>query len=142
VKDRQAIGVTNSSTGNQFMNNVVVAVTISGSAVTANATGQLLATDATTVKANTFEHNAWISGYFGSDDSAAAYTPNTTEHRLTTLDPAWFAAFPTALGYDAAAFAPTATAPWLDLGNLLPEVPTDRAGSLRRAPVDLGPFER
>ena len=42
----------------------------------------------------------------------------------------------------AAAFAPTATAPWLNLGNLVPEVPTDRAGTPRHAPVDLGPYER
>jgi hypothetical protein len=33
VNDRQAIGVTNSSTGNQFKNNVVVAVSISGGKV-------------------------------------------------------------------------------------------------------------
>jgi hypothetical protein len=142
VNDRQAIGVTNSSTGNQFKNNVVVAVSISGGTVSANANGQLLATDSTTVQANTFEHNAWISGYFGSDDSSAAYTPNATEHRLTSFAPTWFAAFPTTLGRDPASFAPTATAPWLDLGNLLPEVPTDRTGKARQAPVDLGPFER
>ena len=142
VSNRQAIGVTNSSTGNQFKNNVVVAVSISGSAVSANANGQLLATDATTVAANTFEHNAWISGFFGSNDSSAAYTPAVTELRLTNFDPTWFTAFPTALARDPAAFAPTATAPWLGLGDLLPEVPTDRTGKVRQAPVDLGPFER
>ena len=120
----------------------MVAVSISGSTVVANAKGQLLATDSTTVQANTFEHNAWISGYFGSNDSSAAYTPNATEHRFTNFDPTWFASFPTTLGRDPAALAPTATAPWLDLGNLLPEVPTDRTGKARKAPVDLGPFER
>ena len=142
VNDRQAIGVTNSSTGNQFKNNVVVAVSISGGTVSANANGQLLATDSTTVQANTFEHNAWISGYFGSDDSAPVYTPNTSELRLTNFAPTWFAAFPTTLGRDPAALAPTATAPWLDLGNLLLDVPTDFTGKARQAPVDLGPFER
>jgi SRSO17 transposase len=30
----------------------------------------------------------------------------------------------------------------VDFGNLLPEVPTDRVGVVRHAPVDLGPFER
>jgi hypothetical protein len=141
VNDRQAIGVTNSSTGNQFKNNVVVALSISGTTVSANAKGQLLATDATTVAANTFEHNAWISGYFGADDDAV-YTPNATEHRLTNLDATWFAAFPTTLGHNAAAFAPAAGAPWLDKGNLLSEVPVDREGTARKAPVDLGPYER
>jgi hypothetical protein len=142
VNDREAIGVIDSSTGNQFKNNVVVAVSISGSAVSANAKGQLLATDSTTVQANTFENNAWISGYFGSNDSSAAYTPNATEHQFTNFAPTWFAAFPTTLGHDPAAFAPTATAPWLNLGSLLPEVPTDFTGKARQAPVDLGPFER
>jgi hypothetical protein len=94
------------------------------------------------VQANTFESNTWVSGYFGSDDASPAYTPNTTEHRFTNFDPAWFAAFPTSVGHDPAAFAPTATTPWLDFGKLLPEVPIDRAGVARHAPVDLGPFER
>ena len=142
VANRQAIGVTNSSTGNQLKNNVVVAVSISGSTVTANANGQLLATDATTVSANIFEHNAWVSGFFGSDDTAPAYAPTATERVIPSVDPTWFAAFPTSVGHDPGAFAPTATTPWLDFGNLLPEVPTDRAGVVRHAPVDLGPFER
>jgi hypothetical protein len=141
VNDRQALGVTNSSTGNQIKNNVVVAVTLSGTTVSANAKGQLLTIDATTVKANTFEHNAWVSGYFGSDDTSV-FTPAATERIIPTVDPAWFAAFPTSVGHEPAAFAPTAIAPWLDFGNLLPEVPTDRTGVTRHAPVDLGPFER
>ena len=140
--NRQAIGVTNSSTGNQFKNNVVMAVSISGTTVAANASGQLLATDTTTVKANTFEHNAWVSGFFGSDDTAPAYSPTAAERIIPNVDPTWFAAFPTTVGHDPAAFAPTATTPWLDFGNLLPEVPTDRADVVRHAPVDLGPFER
>ncbi len=142
ANNRQAIGVTNSSTGNQFKNNVIIAVSISGSTVSANASGQLLATDTTTVQSNTFEHNAWISGFFGSDDTAPAYTPNSTELRLTSFQASWFAAFPTTLGHDPAAFAPTATAPWLDQGNLLSQVPIDRDGTARTAPVDLGPYER
>ena len=142
VSDRQAIGVTNNSTDNQFKNNVIVAVSISGSTVTANAKGELLTTDATTVGANIFEHNAWVSGYFGSDDTAPAYNPTATERLIPSVDPTWFAAFPTSVGHDPAAFAPTATTPWLDFGNLLPEVPTDRDGVVRHAPVDLGPFER
>ena len=45
-------------------------------------------------------------------------------------------------GHDPSAFAPTATAPWLNLGTLLSDVPTDRNGAVRHEPVDLGPFER
>ena len=58
------------------------------------------------------------------------------------MDAAWFAAFPTTVGHDPAVFAPSASAPWLDKGNLLPEVPTDRAGTAGNTPVDLGPYER
>ena len=94
------------------------------------------------MKANTLEHNAWVSGFFGSDDTAPAYSPTATERIIPNVDPTWFAAFPTSVGHDAAAFAPTATTPWLDFGNLLPEVPIDRAGVVRHMPVDLGPFER
>jgi len=65
------------------------------------------------VKANILEHNAWVSGYFGSDDTSAAYSPAATERMLPDVAPAWF-----------------------------PEVPTDRAGVVRLAPVNLGPFER
>jgi hypothetical protein len=137
-----AIQFVVNSTGNQFKNNVVVAVSISGTTVSANAKGLLLDTDSTTVQANTFEHNAWISGYFDTEDSSAPYAPNASELRLTNFDPAWFAAFPTTVGRDPAAFAPSATAPWLDQGNLLADVPTDRAGTARHAPTDLGPFER
>ena len=142
ASNRQAIGLTNSSTGNSFKNNVIVAVSISGSTVSANASGQLLATDTTTLQSNTFERNAWISGFFGSDDTAPAYAPNSTELRQTSLQASWFAAFPTTLGHDPAALAPAATAPWLDQGNLLSEVPVDRASTARKAPVDLGPYER
>jgi hypothetical protein len=138
---QQAVQFIANSTGNQFKNNVVIAVSISGSTVSANANGQLLDTDSTTVQANTFEHNAWISGSFGSEDGPV-YAPSATELRLTNFDVAWFAAFPTTVGNDPAAFAPSATAPWLNQGNLLPDVPTDRTGRARQAPVDLGPFER
>jgi hypothetical protein len=140
--NRQAVQFINSSTGNQFKNNVVVAVSIGGGTVSANAGAPLLDTDSTTVSANTFAHNAWLSGGFTSEDGAAAYAPNANELRLTSFDPAWFVAFPTTVAHDPGGFAPTASAPFLDRGDLLPEVPTDRDGTPRHAPVDLGPFER
>ncbi len=140
--NRQAIGVLNESTDNQFKNNVIVAVSISGTTVSANTSGQLLATDGTTVKANTFEHNVWISGFFGSEDAADPYVLAANELRLTTFDATWFAAFPTALARDPGGFAPSAKAPWLDQGSLLSEVLLDRDGAARRSPTDLGPYER
>ena len=142
VGNRPAIEIITSSTNNQVMNNVVVAVTIDGNTIAGNPTGQLLETDQSTVNANTFEHNDWISGHFISRDAVAPYAPNTTEHRHSSLEMSWFTAFPTGLSHDPAAFAPTSTAPWLNLGALLGTAPTDRDGATRHAPVDLGPFER
>jgi hypothetical protein len=142
VNSKQAFQFIRNSTNNQIKNNVLVAVTISGSTVTGNANGQLLETDSSTVNNNTFVHNDWISGHFVSRDASPPYAPNAIEHRHTSFAPSWFAAFPTSLGHDPLAFAPTDTAPWLNLGALLSAVPTDRDGATRHAPVDLGPFER
>jgi hypothetical protein len=133
VDNRQAVQFINESTDNRFVNNVVAAVSDGG---------QLLATDGTTVDSNTFENNTWISGSFGSEDDAPAYEPGPTELRLTDFDADWFEAFPQTVAHDPADFAPSDTAPWLDQGDLLPEVTTDRDGTARHAPVDLGPFER
>ena len=142
VNDQRVLSILNNSTNNQIRNNVLIAVRLDGLAVSANAKGKLLATDHTTLNANTFSHNSWVSGYFATQDTTPSYAPNATEPRLNTFDPSWFTAFPTTLGHDPAVFFPTSTAPWLDLGNLLPEVPTDRSGTARHAPVDLGPYER
>jgi hypothetical protein len=142
VNNRQLVQFINNSTNNQFKNNVLIAITTNGSTVSANANGQLLETDTSTVNANTFVHNDWISGHFVSRDAGPPYAPNATEYRHTSFEPAWFAAFPMSLSHDPAAFAPTTTAPWLNLGDLLRAVPTDRDGAARHAPVDLGPFER
>jgi hypothetical protein len=142
VKDRPVIEIIKSSTNNQVENNVLVAVTIDGSSASPNPDGQLLETDGSTVNANTFEHNDWISGHCISRDSAAAHVPAATEHRQESFEPSWFAAFPTSPGHDPSAFAPTPTAPWLNLGSLLSSASTDRDGTVRHAPVDLGPFER
>jgi hypothetical protein len=142
VGERPVIEIIKSSTNNKVLNNVLVAVTINRGTVSANPNGKLLETDGSTVNANTFEHNDWISGHFISRDTAPPYVPNATEHRQTGFEPSWFAAFPTTLGHDPSAFAPTTTAPWLNLGSLLNAVPTDRDGVARHAPVDLGPFER
>jgi len=142
VDNRQAVQFVNESTDNRFENNIVVAVSIDGTTVSANDNGQLLATDATTVDANTFAHNAWIAGFFGSEDSAPEYAPGSNELRVTTFDPSWFTAFPVTVDHDPRDFAPTATAPWLDLGPLIDEAPSDYAGNPRPDPADLGPFER
>ena len=70
---------------------------------------------------------------------ATGYGPSGILHRLYDLenDPGET----TDLGRDPAGFRPTATAPWLNLGELLADAPTDIEGDERTAPVDLGPYE-
>ncbi len=63
------------------------------------------------------------------------------EVRQTSFTASWFRAYAATLGHDPTLFQPSATAPWLNQGNLLPQAPTDRAGRARVAPVDLGPWE-
>jgi hypothetical protein len=121
---------------------VFIAISIEGDSVSANADGQLLATDATTVSANAFFTNAWIGGYFGSEDDTDAYVPNAEELRLESFEAQWFAAFPTQLAHDPMDFFPAASAPWLDRGALFVGITSDRNGTARQEPVDLGPFEQ
>lgn len=140
TNNRQAVQFISNSTSNRFENNVVAAVSISGTTASANPNAPLLDTDSTTTQANTFAHNAWIAGFFDAEDGPV-YAPNSTELRRTDFDPTWFAAFPTKLGNDPSGFAPSTTAPWLGQGDLLPEVPLDFTGRVRQAPVDLGPYQ-
>jgi hypothetical protein len=142
VSDRQILGITNSSVDNEVVNNVFVAVNIDGDGVSANAGGQLLATDSSTVGETVFTANAWLGGYFGTEDDSEAYVPDAQQLRRDDFDAAWFSAFPTALARDVNGFAPSTSAPWLDVGALFAGVTIDRAGQARTAPVDLGPFER
>ena len=139
---RQAIGLINNSTNNTFINNLVANLTISGNTISGNDRGLLMETDASTVEANTFINNGWLSGGFGATDASTPYQPNSGELRIENLDPAWFVAFPTDLGRDPEAFRPSSSAPWLSLGELLREVPVDLTGAHRNNPTALGPFEQ
>lgn len=142
VEGRRLLSVIGNSTNNRIVNNVVVAVSIDASGARGNPNGELLATDASSRDANRFEGNAWISGHFGSNDEARPYAPSPRELRLSSFEASWFVGFAGALGHEPRSLAPSATAPWLDKGDLLSEVGTDCEGNARHAPVDLGPFER
>lgn len=142
VEENRLLSVIANSTNNRIANNIVLAVRINAGVASGNPKGQLLATDASSRDANTFEHNAWISGHFGSEDETSPYIPGALDQRLTTFETSWFAAFSAGLGKDASGFAASPTAPWLDQGRLVTEAPSDRDGRARHAPVDLGPYER
>jgi hypothetical protein len=132
--NRQALQFIVDSTRNRVENNLLVAVTISGTTVSANASGLLLEVDST-VSANTYVHNYYVSGQVNGR------TPNAMEHVDATFSSTWFQALPTALSNDPHGFTPTATAPFLNLGALVTEAAMDRTGQARAAPTDLGPYE-
>ncbi len=131
---RQALQFIESSTRNRVENNLLVAVTLNGTTVSANPNGLLLEVDAT-VSANTYLHNYYVSG------TVNGRTPNAMEHVNAQFMSAWFTGFPTAVANDPLGFKPAAGAPFLNLGQLATEAAIDRTGAARAAPVDVGPFE-
>ncbi len=141
VNNRRALGFGYESTDNTVVNNIIAALSETGGGLVANEGGQLLATESTSVDAQHFEANLWISGFFGSEDGAAPYEPNAGEYRETNFDALWFENLSAAVDAALEDFRPSSSAPWLDLGALLSEVPFDRMGQDRSDPSDLGPFE-
>ena len=135
--NRQMVQFIVDSTRNDVRNNLFVGVTIAGQTVTANPRAVFMETDGT-VGANVYDHNDYISGIFDGD---APHAPNASEAVRATFDPAWFAAFPTALDHSAAAFAPSATAPFRRLAPRLPGALEDLAGVTRTDPTDPGPLQ-
>ncbi len=125
VANRQMLQFVEHSDRNVVENNVFVGA----------GTGCLAMEVDDTVGANVYTRNAYYSA------TLSGRTPNATELQ-GTLDKAWFRAFPTAATNDPTVFQPTASAPFLDQGALLPAVTLDREGTARKAPTDLGPFER
>jgi hypothetical protein len=89
-----------------------------------------------TVGANQYRHNHYIQARLEGRE------PNAQEQVSATLNKAWFQAFPEAASRDVSSWAPSASAPFLGKGERLPNVTRDRAGKLRTASTDLGPFER
>jgi hypothetical protein len=136
---QHAVQMINSSSNNEFRNNLVLAV--SGNPLGGDSGGLLLETDGTTLDSTVFSDNFWISGSFGSADAAPSYEPAAPDRWLETWDDAWFPDLsPTANQPDA--YHATAGAPWLDVAPRLGEVTTDRDGGARNDPTDAGPFEQ
>lgn len=126
VGNRQAIQFIENSTRNRFVNNVLV---------TTASNGLLMEVDAT-VSANVYEGNAYYGGHIDGR------TPSMSETVNLTFDSSWYMAWPTMLSRDVNGYRPTATAPFLGQGALVPEAAKDRTGTARSGAVDLGPFER
>ncbi len=130
---QHAVQFVANSTANTFSQNVVLGVTLSGGTVAANASALLMEADAT-VTGNVYTRNIYVGGQFDG------HTVGPDELRETTLDPAWFAGFPTTITHVCTGFAPAAAAPWAKAGQLLGDAPADMLGKARSTPTALGPL--
>ncbi len=126
VANRQMIQFIVDSTRNRVENNVFVGVGANMLAMEVDGT----------VSANVYLHNYYINA------ALTGRTPNAQEHVSATLDTSWFKAFPAGASNDPTVWSPSATAVFLNLGELNANATLDRTGAARSAPTDLGPFER
>lgn len=131
---RHALQFINHSTRNEFANNVILGVRGSGAGATANPSATLMEVDST-VGENVYRSNLYVSGRI------EGRAPNGNETAVANFAADWFAKFPTGLNHDPGDFKPTAKAPLLGKGKLLPGAPTDRSGIARTGQVELGPVE-
>jgi hypothetical protein len=120
------------SGNNVFKNNVVVGVNASG---TAASTSPVLLEIGSTATGMDFANNYYVSGQFDG------HTLASDETRGTSFDARWWGNFKTDGSGAIDGFKPAAGAPFLDRAQKLAEVPTDRNGTPRNNPADLGPFE-
>ncbi len=130
---RHGVQFVNHSTRNEFINNVIVAVRADGATTMANPAAVLMAVDAT-VAANVYRANLYVSGRM---DGRAV---NGQEFGRSDFSSTWFQGFPLAIHHDPDIYRPTRAAPFLGLGQRSPFAPSDRNGTTRSGPVDLGPF--
>jgi hypothetical protein len=133
--DRHGVQFIENSTRNAFVNNVLLGIKVSGGTVTANPSATLMEVDGT-VGANTYDSNLYVSG------TIDGRSPNAQEFVRAGFSPGWYRRFPIAVNHAANDFTPTATAPFLAKGPLSAYARRDRNGTVRSAPVDLGPIER
>ncbi|MGD9785888.1 MAG: hypothetical protein AB7E80_00845 [Hyphomicrobiaceae bacterium] len=132
---RHAVKFDNHSSGNTFANNIVMGIQVQGRSVRANPAALLMEIDATSAS-NTFASNIYLGG--GRFEGREPVNGEIVEPEVS---PAWFKSFPVTVGDGVEGFAPTASAPFLDVGAFLADAPTDRSGARRGARSDLGPFE-
>ena len=131
---RHGVKFENNSTRNEFANNVILGVRVSGGKATANPSALLMEVD-DTVGENVYRANLYVSGKIEGRD------PGEGETAVAEFSASWFAAFPTAVNHDPNGFRPSPEAPFLGKGMLSPDAPADRNGRARPAEVDLGPIE-
>ncbi len=131
---RHGVKFERNSTNNEFANNVIVGVEIEGGAAKANPKALLMEVD-DTAGGNSYRDNLYVSGFLEGRQ------PNEDESAIEDFSSAWFKNFPMSLNHDANDYTPTAEAPFLGKGKLLPDAASDRNGTARSDSTDLGPIE-
>lgn len=131
---RHGVKFENHSTRNDFVNNVILGVQGEDRDVTANPSATLMEVD-DSASENLYRSNLYVSG------TIDGRTPNAEETALEDFSASWFANFPTDVNHDPNDFTPAARAPFLGMGTLSPDAPSDRNGAVRSGQVDLGPIE-
>ncbi len=134
TSQRHGIQFSNNSTRNEFANNVLLGVDLTGGKVAANPKALVMEVDGT-VGENVYRSNFYASGKFEGRE------PGEGEIVTDEFSASWFTKFPLALNHDANDFTPTATAPFVGKGSQSPDAPADRNGGLRSGKADLGPIE-
>ena len=132
--DRHGVKFENSSTNNEFVNNIVLGIQVNDGEVRGNPGALLMEVDEAS-RNNAYRGNLYVSGKF------EGYEPNNDEASEQEFLPGWFAKFPTAAKDKVSGFKPTAEAPFLGKGTRSPDAPNDRNGTERGDEVDLGPIE-
>ena len=123
---RRALQFINGANRNRVENNVFLGIGANMLALEVDGSGP----------ENVFVQNYYIHA------TLSGRTPNDQEHVTAALVPTWFQALPDGANSAPGAWAPTDSAPFLNLGALNQNATRDRAGNARNAPTDLGPFER
>lgn len=131
---RHGLKFENNSTRNLIANNILLGIQAENGTVQTNPSALLMEVDGT-VNDNVYRQNFYVAG------KMEGRSPNGDETAQDAFSIGWFTNFPAALNHDANDFRPSADAPFLGLGALLPEAPQDLNGSNREQPTDLGPIE-
>ena len=132
--DRHGVQFVNNSTRNTFANNVVVGIQVQDGEIVANPLALLMGVDGTDTE-NIYRSNFYVAGQIQGRE------PNDEETFSPAFSASWFADFPAAPSHDPNAFTPTAAAPFVGIGSLSPDAPSDRNGVARPETPALGPIE-
>ena len=132
--ERHGVKFENSSTNNEFVNNIVLGIQVNDGEARGNPAALLMEVDEAS-RNNAYRGNFYVSGKF------EGYEPNGDETSEQEFQSGWFAKFPVGAKDKVSGFKPTAEAPFLGKGTRSDDAPNDRNGTERGDEVDLGPIQ-